>query len=568
MKIVKYLLILLLLPLIGQAQIISGKSASKKINVSPASVAIVKDLPDLIITGEVFSDKNGNNMIDANEACSIDLNVENIGKGVAQDVKIVMSLKGNNIQGLNFSREFSMGNIYSETKKPVNLPVYGNLGLQDGMAEFLIEVKEGRGFDAYPLEMKIETREFASPKIVVADAVFATDDGGLVKLNYPVTLKVIVQNIGLGDASDVNIEFKLPNENCVVLGEVPNYALGDLKRGETKEMDFVFTANRRYIGNEIPVNILLSEKFRKYARDTVVTVGLQQELIARNAVVVGGIKTAPDEIKIASLSSDVDKNIPVNPGKYSFRYALIIGNEDYTRFQRNLNTESNVNYARTDARVFRDYAVQTLGIDPDNAYLLLDATAGEMQQKIDLITKLAAKTGSQAEIIFYYAGHGLPDEVSHEPYLIPVDVSGTNLNAAISLKTLYQKLSESNAARISVFLDACFSGAGRDASLLAARSVKVKPKAEIISGNMVVYSASSGEQSAMPYHNEQHGIFTYYLLKKIQETKGKISYGQLADYIISKVSLESLKLNQKEQDPQVNVSYMVQDKWKNWKLAE
>ena len=61
-----------------------------------------------------------------------------------------------------------------------------------------------------------------------------------------------------------------------------------------------------------------------------------------------------------------------------------------------------------------------------NAHLLLDATAGEISQKIDLITKLASKSGEQAELIFYYAGHGLPDEETKTPYLIPVDVTGTN----------------------------------------------------------------------------------------------------------------------------------------------
>lgn len=209
-----------------------------------------------------------------------------------------------------------------------------------------------------------------------------------------------------------------------------------------------------------------------------------------------------------------------------------------------------------------------MGVEEDNVYLLLDATAGEMQQKIDLVSKLAQKTGAKAEIIFYYAGHGLPDEVTHDPYLIPVDVSGTNLASAVPLKTVYKKFGETSASKITIFLDACFSGGGRDATLLAARSVKVKPKQEVVVGNMVVYAASSGEQSALPLHDQQHGIFTYYLLKKIQDSKGIVSYGELAEYIKTKVSLESLKVNQKEQDPQVNVSYNIENIWKAWALND
>ena len=84
---------------------------------------------------------------------------------------------------------------------------------------------------------------------------------------------------------------------------------------------------------------------------------------------------------------------------------------------------------------------------------------------------------------------------------------------------------------------------------------------------MVVFSATKGDQSAMPYRSEKHGLFTYFLLKKIQETSGNLSYGNLADYLSKTVSIESLKINQKEQDPEVNVSAEVKDVWVEWKLS-
>jgi uncharacterized caspase-like protein len=205
-----------------------------------------------------------------------------------------------------------------------------------------------------------------------------------------------------------------------------------------------------------------------------------------------------------------------------------------------------------------------MGIEDKNLFFLTDATAGEMEQKIDLIAKLAAKTAGEAEIVFFYAGHGLPDEVSKEPYLIPVDVSGTNLNSAVKLADVYKQFSQTGAQRITFFLDACFSGGGRDAGLLAARSVKVKPKEELISGNMVVFTASSGEQSALPFGVEQHGMFTYFLLKKLQESKGNLTYGDLADYIKDNVSIESLRINNKEQDPTVKVSISAENVWEEW----
>ena len=196
---------------------------------------------------------------------------------------------------------------------------------------------------------------------------------------------------------------------------------------------------------------------------------------------------------------------------------------------------------------------------------LTNATAGAMNQKINKMLKLMNKLGNEAELIFYYAGHGYPDELTKVPYLIPVDVSGTDLSFAIKLEDLYRNLGNTN-AQVTVFLDACFTGGGRNSGLVASRGVKVKPKEGTLNGNIVVFSASSGDQSALPYHQQGHGMFTYYLLKKFQESKGKVSMGELADYIHDKVSIQSININEKEQDPKVNISLKVINDWRNWKF--
>ncbi len=548
-------------------QIISGKSTIKRVSVKKPGQQTVTAIPDLIITGEKFVDENKDKFINAGEKCFIRLNVENIGEGEALGVEVQASLK-NKVAGLYLDKTVSLGDIPPNSVREVMVPVTGEMYLEDGMAEFQIRVLEERGFDAFPLEMKVETKKFASPELIVADAAFSTEDGGLIKLNYPINLKVIVQNIGKGEAKNVRVKFSLPNAYCVFLGEENTFTRDILERGETMELEFLFTATRRYAFDEIPVFIDLSESMDLYARDTTLYVKLDQKLTARNQVVISGMETPASAVKIASLTSDVDKNIPVNLTKNPYRYALIIGNEDYVKYQRGLSSETNVKFARHDASVFKAYAVRTLGVNELNAYLLLDATAGAISQKIDLVSKLASKTGKQAEIIFYYAGHGLPDEANRAPYIIPVDVSGTNLNAAIALQEIYNKFAASGAGKVTIFLDACFSGGARDAGLLAARGVKVRPKQDLVSGNLVVFSASSGEQSALPYEAEQHGMFTYFLLKKLQETRGRATYAELADYIEKNVSIRSLQVNQKEQDPKLLVSPELDNAWQTWRFAQ
>lgn len=552
---------------LAQGQVISGKSKVKWVSVKKPKQAAITKIPDLIITGEKFLDENQDNFINANEKCYISLNVENIGSGIAKSVSVRVSLK-NNIMGLYIREAIALDDINPNGAREVMIPIDGEMYLADGEAELLIEVVEERGFDAFPLEMKVKTRKFSSPELIVADAAFSTEDGGLIKLNYPINLKVIVQNIGEGDAKDAKVTFTLPNAYCIFLGEQNTFQVDNLGRGETMEIEFLFTATRRYTLSEIPVFIDLSESTERYSRDTSLRVNLDQKLTARNEVVISGIESVSSDIQIASLTSEVDKNIPVNLTKQPYRYALIIGNEDYVKYQSGVSTETNVKFARHDARIFREYAVRTLGINELNTYLLLDATAGAISQKIDLISKLASKSGEQAEIVFYYAGHGLPDEVTKSPHIIPVDVSGANLSAAIELQSIYRKFAESGAGKVTLFLDACFSGGARDAGLLAVRGVKVRPKQNVIAGNLVVFSASSNEQSALPYESEQHGMFTYYLLKKLKDSKGRVTYVELADYIEKNVAIESLRINQKEQDPKLLASPALGNAWQTWSFVQ
>lgn len=48
-------------------------------------------------------------------------------------------------------------------------------------------------------------------------------------------------------------------------------------------------------------------------------------------------------------------------------------------------------------------------------------------------------------------------------------------------------------------------------------------------------------------------MMTYYLLKKLQETSGKVGLGELSDYVITQVKQTSLLENGKSQVPVISV---------------
>jgi len=296
-------------------------------------------------------------------------------------------------------------------------------------------------------------------------------------------------------------------------------------------------------------NNQFSEKDEKYS----LTVDDKKE----NAAVVDN--------KVKPILSDADENVPVNSLSRTNTYALIIGNEDYSSFQTELSTEANVDFAINDAKIFKEYCNKTLGIPEKQIKLLTNATFGQMSQGLSWLSNLANVDNGKAELIFYYSGHGLPDETTKEPYIIPVDISGSNITQAIKLNDVYTKLTEHPALKVTAFIDACFSGGARNQSLMALKSVKIKPKESTLSGNIVVISSSTGDESSGVYKEKQHGYMTYFLLKKLKETKGDVTLNELGSYIIESVKKESA-LDGKIQTPQVLYSPVIEEQWKNWKL--
>ena len=518
--------------------------------------------PLLSVSNINFTDNNNNNRIDGNEKCFINFTIANKGKGSARNLKVLVQ-NNSSISGLAFTNSSTLGTISPNSTQNVNIPISGTMDLTNGTANIKISFEESLGFPPDPFELNIETKEFVKPDVKVVDNSFLTDNG-TIKLGIPIQLKVLIQNVGQGTAENVNVSFSYPSTNVFANGE-KDFVIGTMQAGATKELIFEFIANKLYTEKQIPITIKISEKLGKFSQNKQVTATIDAKTSGNAITITSNANDNVVNIQVASLTADVDKNIPQNAIKYPNRYALIIGNEDYTSSQTGLSSEVNVAFATNDAKIFKEYAINTFGIEEKNCFLLINATAGQMSQKIELITQILSRL-PDGELIFYYAGHGFPDETTKIPYLMPVDVSANNLQSAIKLTDIYAKFSQCKAKRITLFLDACFTGGGREQGLLAARGVKIKPKQETVSGNMVVFTATSEDQSALPYKERQHGIFTYFLLKKLQDSKGDINYSDLDKYVRENVSIESLKINGKAQDPKVNVSPDAQNTWETWKI--
>lgn len=253
--------------------------------------------------------------------------------------------------------------------------------------------------------------------------------------------------------------------------------------------------------------------------------------------------------------SDIDIGIPETNYVNDNTFAVIIANENYQRV-------SHVEFAANDGQTFKEYCNKTLGLPEKNIRLVKDATLVNMWEQVDWLTGIAKAYKGDAEIIFYYAGHGIPDEATKDAYLLPVDGNGTNASTGYKLSELYTKLSENPTKSTLVLLDACFSGSERSGDMMvAARGVAIKAKAEKPKGNMVVFSAAQGDETAYPYIEKGHGLFTYFLCKKLQETNGNVTLGELAGYISDNVVKHSMIENSKSQTPSVSASGTISETW-------
>jgi hypothetical protein len=513
------------------------------------------------VESPMFVDADGNKAINANENCSIVFKLKNTGKGDALNLNASLKATGTTT-GITIKSKQSMlkvdklGGIRS-----YELPISSDINTVDGTVELTLEVEEPNGFGTEKVILQVNTRKFLAPDVKVVDYVIFSGAAGStnLELKKPFSLQLLVQNLGQGVAKDVAINVKVP-ENVYMTNGDAFVKFDKLAPGEKKSIEYEMIMNSKYSGSSLPIEVSLSETNKRFAENWDKSFNLNQALAQQKIVIQAG---AEEKVAIvaASLRSDVDKDIPKGLTMNPKKYALIIGCEDYAKYQTGLDKEVNVDFAANDARVFAEYAEKTLGYPKDQIYLLVDPTSSQIKQNIEKLQKAIEIEKGKAEVLFYYSGHGLPDENTKEPFLIPVDVNGNNPQEGVSIVDLYSKLTKFPTLKATVVLDACFSGGARNKELVALKGIKVKPRMDAVQGNLVVFSSSKGTESSAVFNEKQHGYFTYFLLKNLKEYAGTRTFNELFIDVNYQVSKEVLKIG-KTQTPEVMPGIEIGEGWK------
>ncbi|PCH69169.1 MAG: hypothetical protein COC06_08150 [Bacteroidales bacterium] len=539
-------------------------------------------LPPILVISDISFSKS---ILGAEEMAQLKLTIKNVGPGVAQNVSVNLS---GYLSGLSFPAKTVLPSIAANGGlESISIDIRGGINLPTSEAVLKIEVVESNfKVRIQGKQLKFPTKEFRKPELILAKyAVIenqSASPNNQIDINEMVDLKFAIQNVGQGNAENVKVKIEnnqkgvmflgLGNENKLIGQAHPGFT--EIQSGKFKTVIYRYFINSEFTDDQLEFSISTNERVGKYGFHENKTFPVNKQL-EESGHIRTIAQTADSEIKgkfiiedIPDFVVDVDVNIPVTTNRKPYTYALVIGNEDYSTKQQTLEKEADVPYALNDARVFSNYLNQTFGVPKENINLLTNATGNQILQAIDKLSKLTKHSAGKAEIIFYYAGHGLPDQQTRDPYLIPVDVSGANIKYGIKLNNVYQKLTKHPSKRVLVFLDACFSGGARNTPLIASRGINVTPKKEYLKGNILVFASSSGNQVSSAWKEKQHGLFTYFLLKKIKDTKGDLSLKDLSNYLQQKVPLKAITINKPEQVPTVNSSLEIKDVWHTWKLNE
>ncbi len=502
-----------------------------------------------------FVDEDDNGVIDANEQCKVRFQIVNQGRGDGSGCVAQVDASGTT-QGVTI-KDVQLPRIPAGGKYWVEIPIKASANTVTGDLSLNIVVSEPNGFGTEKINSVIGTHKLKTPYVNVVSYKVLGAASGTLERRRPFNLQVIVQNTDQGVAENVRVNITFPANVSRIGGEVESVTLPQLKAGESHLFEYELIANQE-AAEMLDIKIDLAERQGRFAQDANIPLQFGQHIGGSIAMNVER-RDQEVEIKRVSLTSVVDENIPVTNKKSSNTFAVIIANENY-------QSVASVPYALNDGNIFREYCLKTLGIPERQIKYVPNATGNQIKAQVNWLQEIC-EAYENAQVIFYYAGHGIPDESSRTAYLLPVDGIGSDITTGYKLDDLYAALGSLPVENVTVFMDACFSGSKRENGMLvAARGVAIKTRSGQPQGKMVVFSAAQGDETAYPNNEEHHGMFTFYLLKKLQDTKGEVTLQELGEYIVKHVSQQSILLNGKSQTPCVTPSSAVGGAWREWKL--
>lgn len=524
--------------------------------------------PDIQIEQIVLNDRNGNASVEPGEEFGIMVKIANKGDEDASNIHVTMTGKSGPASGFSYSGNT---NIISSLKAGGDTTVtFSGKAAMDITSEDIhvsIKATADNQMQSVSSPMTFSAVGISQCRPMLTSYWIHSANHAPINPGNEAILEFSITNEGADIAKDVRVDMMWPKgttplDSVAVVGDIAPGATRTFKRSfvldSTAAQDTqhsIVATLTEFTGKHQDIKYFLFETGK---------MNMEVNLLTGQAAAIPSYYSRMQDIMMETSDGKTVERSELLTGLTQTaspdinKYALIIGNEDYNSFKQQTLYEPDVEYAVNDADAFKEYAVKIIGVPEDNIILLKNATYSQMRFNINKLARIAGIYPGNIELYVYYAGHGQVDGKSKESYLIPVDVSTTAPSEGVKLEELYATISGSGCKRAMVFLDACYSGMGR--------GIIIQPKITPVSGNMVVMTASSATQRSMPYEEKKHGMFTYFLLKKLRDTKGDITIEDLYQDVKANVQSNSVWINDSEQTPELISGPGIDENWKSWKL--
>ena len=296
------------------------------------------------------------------------------------------------------------------------------------------------------------------------------------------------------------------------------------------------------------------------------------------------------------ISNDIKDTIPE---KSSNTYVFCLDNPGHAEDDKGILYCNGCGYYRFDVKLFKECCSKTLGIPNDNIMVFKGNT---VENCLSAIRETASRRGGQINVILYYYGLAYLDENDNNVKLVLGDTVHTTISGgshygwqktigdhvAMNLDYLFDELGKIptlhticliNALRrieesILQPMSARIKGADEnDNNKKKAGAVRIKPNddyartvKEISQGNIIVILSSEIFWNEISLSYSPDLEFAYYLMKKLQQTRGDVSLGELYDYLYRNVRRVSFLGTGEFQTPTVITSTKMKDKWRGIKL--
>lgn len=506
-----------------------------------------------------WRDTDGDGILAAGEEATVTLDLANDGPGEAGTVRATLQVESP-ARGIVVTAMPKAVTLGAGRMQALSFRLRADSALDASEVVAVVRADEANGFDLAPaLRVRIPARVAGAPRLVVRDTRLddASRDGRLAPREIG-DLTIRLANAGTAATPPLRVRLWRGRDLFLAAGARDTFALGAVPPGGDATITLSVYTNARAADASLALE-LADPSGRVLARFPVALPltgrpsGVLDVVAAHDSAVVGGARR-PREAADAALA-DVDAPLPRPAARRrGDAIAVVLGVERYRALP-------DARFAERDARLMRRYMVEALGVPDDVEHLYLrtgaDVTGGELRKLFGEAGWLARRVTENSDLVVYFAGHGSPDAGQRAPFLLPFDTDPSFITeTGFPLAALYDRLARLPARSITVILDACFSGLGRDGQSLVRGTRPTVLSVEhpaLVRRQMGVLTAARGAQSAGDLPDVRHGLLTYWVARGLRgeadaNADDVVSFAELGQFAERRV-LETAARQDREQRP-------------------